>query len=241
MLILILGHDTSMGSARFLFDPREDHGEIVKLLLAGGAVPFMKTNIPQLLLINETVNYIWGRAKNPWDTNRSTGGSSGGEGGLVALGCSPLGIGSDGGGSVRIPANYCGLYGVRPTGKRFTLMGHRPPSSYVPRHLYGCVGPLSKSVDDCRRMLESVQNAPLLKVLDPALPILGWNNATVDSWEHKKLRIGVIRKYKLCDTFKGMDRVMDDVVKKMRALGHEVIEFDFEQELVSRLMTSFIS
>lgn len=172
--------------------PEKEHGVIVSILFEAGAIPFVKTNAPQLLLINETNNWIWGRAINPWDKHRSTGGSSGGEGGIVAMGCSPLGLGSDGGGSIRIPANYCGLYGVRPTAKRFSQLGHKPPSSYTPRHIYACMGPLAKSVEDCQKMLEAMQNYKVMNLHDPTMPTLEWNQDTVDEYTHKKLKVGII-------------------------------------------------
>ena len=156
------------------------------------------------------------------------------------MGCSPIGIGSDGGGSVRIPANYCGLYGVRPTGKRFTLHGHRPPSSYTPRHIFGCAGPLAKSVRDCERVLETLQNRILLSKGDPLLPALPWNSETVQEWSQKKLRIGVIRRYDILDSFKGQKRAIDDTVQKMKARGHQVVEFDLNQDLCKRLIIYFL-
>lgn len=108
--------DSTLGASHHCFKPEKEDGLVVKLLMNAGAIPFVKSNVPQLLLINETNNYIFGQAKNPWDLNRTPGGSSGGEAGLICLGCCPIGIGSDGGGSIRIPALYCGIFGFRPTG-----------------------------------------------------------------------------------------------------------------------------
>ncbi len=71
----------------------------------------------------EASNEIWGNSKNPWNTNKSAGGSNGGEGGLISARCSPVGIGGDLFGSLRIPANFCGLYGLRPTGARNSKAG----------------------------------------------------------------------------------------------------------------------
>ena len=195
------GHDTSMGSAFHCFKPTSENGLIIKMLMEAGAIPFVKTNIPQLLLINETNNWIWGRALNPWDTDRSTGGSSGGEGGIIAMGCSPLGLGSDGGGSVRIPANYCGVVGIRPTGKRFTLAGHKATSDYVPRHIYGCVGPLAKTIDDCARCLEALQNVDMIRENDPLTCALPWNSDVVKEFEEKKLRVGIIYEFEEVNCF----------------------------------------
>lgn len=81
--------------------------------MAGGII-FVRTNIPQLGMAFESTNNIFGRAQNPWDKTRSPGGSSGGEGGMLASRCSVVGIGSDIGGSVRIPSAFCGVYGLKP-------------------------------------------------------------------------------------------------------------------------------
>lgn len=234
------GHDTSMGSAHFCFSPEQEHGLAVELLIAAGAIPFVKTNCPQLLLINETNNWIWGRAKNPWDTERSTGGSSGGEGGLVAMGCSPLGIGSDGGGSIRIPSNYCGIYGIRPTGKRFTWKGHKPPSSYVPRHIYGCIGPLAKSIDDCSRCLQALQNYDLLNIHDPALPTLEWNNSIAKQYEEKKLKVGVIYEHEVFKITPTQRRAIDETVEALKKKGHQVHILTIDQTLIQSLIDSFM-
>jgi Asp-tRNA(Asn)/Glu-tRNA(Gln) amidotransferase A subunit family amidase len=188
------GTDSTLGAAVNCFKPDEEDGLIPQMLINAGAIPFVKSNIPQLLLINETNNYIWGPAKNPWDTKRTCGGSSGGEAGLISLGCSPLGIGSDGGGSVRIPALYCGLYGFRPTGKRFTFIGHKMPSAYVPRHIYGCVGPLTKNMDDCNRILQVMQKKEDLETKDMMKCPQQWNESELTVENGKKLKIGYMRR-----------------------------------------------
>lgn len=88
-----------------------------------GAIPFITTNIPMCLMINETVNTIYGRSKNPWDNTRTVGGSSGGEGGMVASKCCAMGVGNDIGGSIRIPALSCGVNGIKVTSKRWSYEG----------------------------------------------------------------------------------------------------------------------
>ena len=88
---------------------------LVARLRAAGAIVLGKTNLAQLIWFNETDNPVYGRTNNPWNLERSPGGSSGGEGAIVAAGGSPLGIGTDIGGSVRFPAHCCGVHGLRPT------------------------------------------------------------------------------------------------------------------------------
>ena len=83
-----------------------------------GAIPFVRTNVPQLLMCDETTNPTWGRTNNPRAPDRTPGGSSGGEAALVAAGASPLGFGSDIGGSVRTPAAWCGVPAFKPVEHR---------------------------------------------------------------------------------------------------------------------------
>lgn len=93
--------------------PRQD-ATVVARLRAAGAVILGKSNTPEMAGDIQTVSPLLGRANNPWDLNRTTGGNSGGEGAALAAGLSPLGVGSDLGGSIRIPAHFCGVMGLRP-------------------------------------------------------------------------------------------------------------------------------
>jgi fatty acid amide hydrolase len=88
----------------------------------------VRSNQQHLLMMPESENNVWGIAKNPWDLSRTPGGSSGGEAALIASGCSFMGLGSDIGGSIRIPAHYCGCVGFKPTPMRMTGLG-----SVIPR------------------------------------------------------------------------------------------------------------
>ena len=90
----------------------------VAALRAAGAIPIAKTNVPQLMIFTETDNSLYGRTNNPWDLERSCGGSSGGEAAVIAAGASPLGLGNDIGGSLRIPAAFCGIASIKPTAGR---------------------------------------------------------------------------------------------------------------------------
>lgn len=96
----------------------KENAVLVTLLLEQGAVLYVKTNVPQSLMLSETVNAVYGTTVNPFNRNLTCGGSSGGEGALIAMRGSPLGVGSDVGGSIRIPAAWQGLYGLRPSYNR---------------------------------------------------------------------------------------------------------------------------
>src|SRR5207237_7785598 len=99
---------------------------IVERLRREGAIILGKTNTPEFLMSYESDNFITGRSNNPWDLERTPGGSSGGEAAAIASGCSPGGVGSDGGGSIRVPAHFCGIAGLKPTPGRVAAACHRP-------------------------------------------------------------------------------------------------------------------
>lgn len=93
----------------------EDDRLTIKVLKNAGAIPFIKSNVPELLSSFQCNNAIFGAAQNPYDRTRTTGGSTGGEAGLISLRCSPAGIGSDTAGSNRNPQSWCGVFGFKPT------------------------------------------------------------------------------------------------------------------------------
>lgn len=99
---------------------------LVDRVLKAGAIPVCTTNVPELGLWFETDNVIYGRTKNPYDLKRTSGGSTGGDAALIATACSPVGLGSDIGGSVRIPAAFCGVFGHKPTSRLLPKTGHYP-------------------------------------------------------------------------------------------------------------------
>lgn len=128
-----------------------------------GAVFYVKTNIPIGMAGCESNNNIWGEAVNPWGF--SPGGSSGGEGALVSMRGSPLGIGTDLGGSVRLPAGWCGLYGFKASTQRMSKRGHAGALPGVDLIKATC-GPLARSFDTIEFWLEIVTSNPRLWDLD---------------------------------------------------------------------------
>lgn len=126
---------------------------LVTRLRNAGAILLGSTNAPELLMAYETDNTLYGRTQSPWDFDRTPGGSSGGEAAAIAAGLSAAGVGSDGGGSIRIPAHYSGICGLKPTPGRIPATGHTPPSA-GPFALIGVVGPMARTVRDLEIMLE---------------------------------------------------------------------------------------
>ena len=120
---------------------------IVARLRAAGAIVLGVTNTPEFLMAWETDNLLYGRTNNPWDLTRTAGGSSGGEAAAISAGCSAGGIGSDGGGSIRVPAHFSGICGLKPTPGRIPATGHFPPPG-GPFALIGVVGPMARTIGD---------------------------------------------------------------------------------------------
>lgn len=129
---------------------------LVTRLRQAGAIILGVTNTPELLMAWETDNLLYGRTNNPWDLSRTSGGSSGGEAAAIASGCSAAGVGSDGGGSIRVPAHFSGICGLKPTPGRIPATGHFPMSA-GPFALTGVVGPMARTIADLKVMFEVMQ------------------------------------------------------------------------------------
>jgi fatty acid amide hydrolase len=138
----------------------ESHDDpYVAALRAAGAIPIAKTNLPQLMIFTETDNPLYGRTNNPWNLERSCGGSSGGEAAVIAAGASPLGLGNDIGGSLRIPAAFCGITSIRPTaGRTPDHCAHGLPVGQ--RAIVSQAGPMARRVEDLVIALRILDRAP---------------------------------------------------------------------------------
>jgi amidase len=166
--INVFGYKNSYGSHLYDDYQPEAEGTCVTRLREAGAVILGLTNSPELLTAYESDNLIYGRTNNPFDQTRSSGGSSGGEAAIIASNGSPLGLGTDGGGSIRVPAHYCGIAGLKPTQGLIPLTGIALPFG-GPGCLqaFGTCGPMARFVDDLTLML-SVLSGPDL--FDPGAP-----------------------------------------------------------------------
>lgn len=165
----LAGTPTTFGlpTRRNIIESKDD--PYVAALRAAGAIPIAKTNVPQLLIYTESDNPLYGRTNNPWDLKRSCGGSSGGEAAAIAAGGSPLGLGNDIGGSLRVPAAFCGITSIRPTaGRTPDHCAHGLPVGQ--RGIVSQVGPMARFVEDLTlalRILDGARDA----ALDPRPPL----------------------------------------------------------------------
>jgi Asp-tRNA(Asn)/Glu-tRNA(Gln) amidotransferase A subunit family amidase len=131
----------------------ERDAPLVARLRAAGAIILGNTNTPEFLMAYESNNLLTGKTSNPWDISRTAGGSSGGEAAAIASGCSFGGVGSDGGGSIRVPAHFSGICGLKPTPGRIPSTGHFPPGAGVLSWL-GVVGPMARTIADVSALFE---------------------------------------------------------------------------------------
>jgi Asp-tRNA(Asn)/Glu-tRNA(Gln) amidotransferase A subunit family amidase len=165
------------------FVPAQD-APLVARLRAAGAIVLGVTNTPELLMAWETDNLLYGRTNSPWDLERTPGGSSGGEAAAIAAGMSAGGVGSDGGGSIRVPAHFCGICGLKPTPGRIPAAGHFPVSA-GPFALIGVVGPMARTVADLKVLFEVMQGPDVGDTCAAPVPVR-WPSEE----ETRKLRVG---------------------------------------------------
>ncbi|KAL1629946.1 hypothetical protein SLS54_000805 [Diplodia seriata] len=229
----VRGLDTSMGYVGWLgtFEGHSPHANypvttesaLVTHLRALGAVIYVKTAVPHTLMCGETVNNIVGYVRSPANRLLSAGGSSGGEGALIALKGSPCGFGTDIGGSVRIPAAFNGLYGLRPATGRLPYEGVAN-SMDGQNSVLSVVGPLAGSVGGLRLLTNAVLTAhPWLA--DPKVHELPWRAAKEAEGAKPKLTFGVLRDDGVVRVTPPVARALDVAVDALRAAGHTVVEW----------------
>jgi Asp-tRNA(Asn)/Glu-tRNA(Gln) amidotransferase A subunit family amidase len=170
---------------------RKDHkpsndAVLVQRLRNAGAILLGNTNTPEFLMAYETDNSLTGKTSNPWSAEYSSGGSSGGEAAAIASGCSAGGVGSDGGGSIRVPAHFCGICGLKPTPGRIPSNGHYPAGNSAFGWL-GVVGPMARTVSDLKLLFE------VLRGPDPGdaltIPLPTFDKTSLHS---QNIRIGIL-------------------------------------------------
>ncbi|NXA06520.1 VDHAP protein, partial [Sapayoa aenigma] len=168
------GHISSGGMVKFLGQVKEEDSVIVQVLKHQGAIPFVKTNIPQTMINYDCSNLIFGQTLNPLNHQKSPGGSSGGEGALIAGGGSILGIGSDVAGSIRLPSSFCGLCGLKPTGNRISTSSSAFSDNAFVLAVTGMLGPMARDVDSLALCMKALLCEEMFQ-LDPTVPPIPFN------------------------------------------------------------------
>lgn len=234
--INVKGHATTLGIVLFSFSPEkfDEDSVILAMLRDMGAVLYVKTNVPVAMMMPESINHIYGNTTNPLNRKLSAGGSSGGEAALLALKGSPLGIGSDIGGSIRIPATFNNLYSLKPTFGRFPTYGSR---SGLPglESVNSVNGPLTTSMDSLELYCKALVGAEPWNYDPKAIPI-PWRNIELPeqlnfAFLHDD---GVVRPTP--PILRGMNIVRQNVLNNK----HNVLEWELQDHLrLSELITEF--
>ena len=159
---------------------------LVARLRAAGAIVLGVTNTPEFLMAWETDNALYGCTNNPWDLTRTAGGSSGGESAAIASFMSAAGVGSDGGGSIRVPAHYTGICGLKPTPGRVPGTGHFPPGEGGFSWL-GAAGPMARTVGDLQALFRVMAGEDLADAESAPVPLVG-----IQATELKQTRVGLM-------------------------------------------------
>jgi amidase len=166
------GIRTTSGSGLRANDVPQHDAPVVTRLKAAGAIILGKTNVPEMAIPYETDNPVFGRTNNPHDSGRTPGGSSGGEAAAIAAGLSPAGIGSDLAGSIRVPAHFCGIAGLKPTTGAVPMEGHLPVATGS-LSLGASIGPMARRVADLALLFSVIADKPEVGFLDEAVNELG--------------------------------------------------------------------
>ncbi|OWZ61424.1 hypothetical protein AYX15_06373 [Cryptococcus neoformans] len=217
----IEGVDTTVGFVAWANDPakKQQESEMTQIMRECGAVLFCKTNVPTAMMIAETYNNVWGYTCNPYNRNCSSGGSSGGESALLAMKGSPLGVGTDIGGSIRIPASMCGLYSLKPSFGRFPTYGARSglPGQEAIRSING---PMSTALESVAMWAKTVvDNKPWNR--DPNMIPIPWRDVEVP----EKLCFGLIMDNGIVKPTPPVTRALLETKAALEKAGHKVIEW----------------
>ena len=181
----VAGWPTPAGSLLRVNGAPAKNAPMVQRLLKAGAIPLGNTNTPEFLMAYETDNRVSGKTSNPWNLAHSSGGSSGGEAAAISAGISAGGIGSDGGGSIRVPAHFCGICGLKPTPGRIAATGHFPAGTSAFGWL-GVVGPMARTVADLRTLFEVMAGPDGGDAL--SVPV----NARESDFAMQRIRVGIV-------------------------------------------------
>jgi amidase len=175
--IATAGFKCEIGSLLHKGDEPSEDAEVVTRIRAAGALILGTTNCPEFLMAYETANLLHGQTHSPWDLERSPGGSSGGESAAIAAGMSASGLGSDSGGSVRVPAHFTGICSLKPTPGRIPGRGHRPPC-VGPFSILGAIGPMARTIADVLLMFRTLSGQDANDPVSPPVPL---HELTIDS------------------------------------------------------------
>lgn len=220
-MIPLTGHSVTHGSLCYLDRVVDYNADIVNILIKNGAVPFVRSTNPQSLMMLECESFTHGRTVNPFNSDLTCGGSSGGEGAINGIHASPIGLGSDIGGSIRCPSAFNGIYGMR------TTLGRIPSSDFFScqmgsESIISVTGPLTRSLDTLELLMKTVvQEKPW--TIDPSLTSIEWKSNV----RKKTYRIGILKTDGVVTPHPPITRALDMMCEKLKCMDNiEVFEFE---------------
>jgi amidase len=216
----IPGYDSTVGLICFANKPDNVYSPLAQQLLDLGAVLYCKTNVPQTMMTADSDNNVFGRTLNPANVNITAGGSSGGEGALIAMRGSILGVGTDIAGSIRIPSLCNGIYGLRPTVGLVPMADQRDVVAPGTDGVMPVAGPMAISLRSCDLFMKALSASEAWKYDDSCLHLNRWDNRL----KHTNLRIGVVRNDGMYTPWPPVRRAMEESASKLRASGFELVE-----------------
>lgn len=220
----VKGIETAMGYIGYLGDIAAFNSIIVDTVLSLGAVIYVKTALPQTVMLPETRSNLLGITWNPLNRNLSCGGSSGGEGSLIAMKGSICGFGTDIGGSIRYPSAMNGIYGLKPSDGRIPY-GRAKNSFDGQESVPSVVGPMTRSLSNIRFILKSIlETKPWLS--DAKVHNIPWREELFEEGQVKKLCFGVIRFDQIVHVTPPVQRAINMAINALEKAGHQVIEWD---------------
>ncbi|XP_036704066.1 fatty-acid amide hydrolase 1 isoform X3 [Balaenoptera musculus] len=214
------GQDSTLGLSLNEGAPAECDSVVVQVLKRQGALPFVYTNVPQSMFSYDCGNPLFGQTVNPWKSSKSPGGSSGGEGALIAAGGSPLGLGTDIGGSIRFPSAFCGICGLKPTGNRISKSGLKG-CVYGQVAVQLSVGPMARDVESLALCLRALLCEDMFH-LDPTVPPLPFREEVYTS--SQPLRVGYYETDNYTMPTPAMTRALLETKKRLEAAGHTSLQ-----------------
>lgn len=216
----IPGYDSVIGLTCFANKPDEVYSPLAQLLLDSGAVLYCKTNVPQTMMTADSDNNVYGRTLNPANVNVTAGGSSGGEGALVAMRGSVLGVGTDVAGSVRIPSLCNGIYGLRTSVGFVPFAGQKDAVAEGTDGVAPIAGPMATSLRSCNLFMKTVIDAKAWQYDSSCLHLNRWETRL----KHTNLRIGIARHDGLFTPWPPVRRAMQEAATRLRASGIDPVE-----------------
>jgi amidase len=214
----VAGFATTWGLAEYVNTPATTNAVAVERFFAAGGNVFGKSNIPTLLADWETVNVVYGKTVNPWNHERTPGGSSGGSAVALATGFTGLEAGSDIGGSIRNPAHYCGVYGHKSTYGLCSILGQNLPGAVHPTDI-SVVGPMARSASDLELGLSIMAGADPIEGAAVRIELPKCERKTLDGW-----RVAVLATHPTAETDSTVENSIRRLAQFLSSKGARVSE-----------------